>query len=115
ARGWFASQLAQHANGIGNCELLAGETGNKAASAYFSSALKLAVATQQLAPWGQPVGLALKQSPEHDPIALQQRARHMLDCVRFGRHRRRAAGERPPARVFRPEHHGSTSSPTAGE
>ena len=77
-----APRLAQHADRLRQRELLAGEAGDEAAAADIAAALEPAIDAQQIAPRRQPGGLAFDEPPEHDAVAAQQRARHVLDRAR---------------------------------
>src|SRR5260370_41859763 len=76
---------------------------------------------QQIAPGWQPGRLAFDEPPEHDAVAEQQGARHVLDvlggrmCRRRGLRRPRTASERPSTRLFHPELGGAPAATPAGK
>ena len=114
--GGLAADLAQHADRIGQRELLAGETGDETAAADLAATFEPAVDAQQLAPRRQPRRLAFDQTQEHDAVAVEQRARRVLDGVGFTVRRyslhRRAAHQRPASGLFHAEF-GGAAAPAA--
>ncbi len=59
--------------------LLAREPGYETTTTDFAARFEPAINAQQIAPRRQPIRFPREQTPEYDPIALQQRARHVFD------------------------------------
>src|SRR5262249_15057188 len=101
---------------------------NKTAAANVTAALQSAVDAKEVAPRRKPGRFALEQPPEHDPIAVEQRAGDVLDSFGCGlrifwvfwiflifrvfRPWPRTARQRPAAGILDSEGHGASAAPS---
>jgi hypothetical protein len=79
-------------------KLLAAQTRNETAAANLAARLEPVEHAQQVAPRRQPLRFAREQVPADDAVALEQRARDLLERLRVGGGRARV-----PALFFRAE------------